>query len=357
MKKIAISCFMCVALLCCSIMIFAGCDNTQYSYAEFQDAYKTFVKDNQGELFDTEGYIKVTYKNEIMKVCINQTDKDSKLSKFTRLSGNINSNQAIFEPTLKASLVFAKNYVNVTSENVPMNESTSLYKKFLDLKAKAEKFLQDKKKFDTRATFNATSALEISWLNTMLDDYYELVKTSCEFSQQYIELYNKYVFINASNSATGRIASGKIEKYYIESLTKLADVYINSYLPYIYDRTLANGDSEYYTDQNYSKDVNSVLQSYLNIDTKIQEFEKRTGEMTENEKAVVSAYNSAINYNPVFENSYKMVKEILPKVNLSKDNPTEIEQGYIDILNDFYNCEYKNLTQLINTISQKIVSA
>ncbi len=348
---------MCMALLCCSLMIFTGCDNTQYSYAEFQSAYKTFVADNTGDLFDDDGYIKVTYKNETMKSCIYQTDKESKLSKFTRLSGNIDSNQAIFEPTLKASLVFAKNYVNVTSENVPMSESTSLYKKFLDLKTKAEKFLQDKKKFDNRSTFTATSALEISWLNTMLDDYYALVKTSCEFSQQYIELYNKYVFINASNLSTGRIASGKIEKYYIESLTKLADVYINSYLPYIYDNALASGDGEYYTDQNYSNDVNSALKSYLNIDTKIQEFEKRTGEMVDNEKAVVSAYNSAINYNPVFENSYKMVKEILPKVNLSKKNPTEIEKGYIDILSDFYNCEYKNLTELINAISQKIILA
>ena len=359
MKKFAVSSLVCLALFCCSLMLFTGCDNTQYTYAEFQSAYKNFVTENEGELFDSNGYVKITYKNESMDVFINKTDLDSKMTKFTRLSSSLDSNQAIFEPALKASLVFVKNYVNVSADTVPTSVSTDLYNKFLDFKAKAEKFLLVKKNFDNLETseFNPDNALQVSWLNMLLEDFYNLVKSSCEFSQKYIEVYNQYIFIDAPNTIDGRIATGKIAKYYIESLTKLADVYINSYLPSIYDKTLIVDDSEYYTDQYYCKDVNSVLKSYLDIDEKIIQFERRTGAMTDAEKAVVTAYNSAIEYNTVFENSYKMVLEILPKVDLSKDNFSEIEQGFVNLLNDFYTCEYKNLTQLINTISQKILVA
>lgn len=359
MKKISISCFMCIALVCCSLIMFAGCDNTQYTYAEFQSAYKSFVLENKGELFDDEGYVKVTYKNEAMAVLINKTDLDSKMTKFTRLSSNLDSNQAIFEPALKASLVFAKNYVNVTSDNVPLNISTNLYKKFIELKQSAENFLSSKKNFDIKnqydEEFNPTDSMDMSWLNLLLENYYKLVKISCEFSKMYIDIYNQYIFIDAGNTPDGRVATGKIDKYYIESLTKLADVYINSYLPYIYNKTLIADSDEYYTAQNYCKDVNSALKSYINIDDKIKTFERRTGAMNDAEKAVVSAYNSAIEYDPIFQNSYALVLEILPKINLEKTDLNANEQAYKNLLNDFYTCEYKNLTQLINTISQKLL--
>lgn len=362
MKKFAFASLMMVAVICCSIMTFSGCDNTKYTYSEFQLAYQDFVTEYKGEIFDDDGNVKVNYKNADMVSAINKTDVNSKMTKFTRLSADVTSNQAIFEPTLKACFMYVNNYINVTiGIDVPTNESTNLYNSLKDVQAKTQAFVLEKYKLDTRENFDVTGGTEKSWINSLLDRYMDLVNSANEFSKSFITVYEKYNTSASADRAGGRPAIGNIERYYLKTLSSLADVYINICLNDFYNKAeLATVDSstgrtdEMYTYQNYSGDVNKALKSYLNIASQIKTFEAKEGEITDNnEKVAINAYKSALCYTPVFEKGYKMVFDTYKKAN----GDGTISQGFKKNIEEFYNCEYKNLTLMLQDISTKVLTA
>lgn len=362
MKKIAFASFLMIAVISCSLIAFSGCDNTQYSYPEFQLAYQDYVKEYTGEIFDNNGDIKVTYKNASMVSAINKTDVDSKLTKFTRLSADTTSNQAIFEPTLKSLFMYVNTYIGVTvGIEVPTKEATNLYHKLDDLKVKTQAFVLEKHKFDTRENFDVNNGTEKSWIISLLDRYMNLVNSANEFNKNFISVYEKYNTSATADRAGGRPAIGSIERYYLKTLSSLADVYINIYLNDIYNTaergivdTATNRMDEIYTYFNYSGDINSALKSYENIAAKIKGFEAKEGEITDNnEKIAINAYKSALSYTPIYEKGYEMALSTYNKAN--SDNI--IGEGYGKALTEFYNCEYKNLTLMLKNLSTKILAA
>lgn len=358
MKKFVLSSLMIVAVMFCSISIFSGCNNTQYTYAEFQLAYQDYISDYTNEVFDVNGEVAINYKNADMVAVINKTDIDSKMTKFTRLSADPRSNQAMFEPTFKASMKFINNYIKITiGVDIPTNESTKLYNSLEQLRQKTDTFVIEKRKFDTRTNFDVDGGTEKSWINSLLNKFVDLVCQANEFSKQYIEIYNRYNTSATADRTGGRPALGSIEKYYLETLTTLADVYINVYLINIYDefsRTTSGLEDEAISAQNRSEGVNNALISYENIEAKIKSFESKEGEITDEKEAkAISAYKSALSYNPIFENGYKMTLETYKKVN----SESIIGQGFMDNVNDFFACEYANLVLMLQDLSQKIVLA
>ena len=366
---------MAVALLICSIPLFSGCGETQYSYSEFQLAYQNYVEKYTGEVFDENGYIDIVYENNQMNTYIRSTDLNTKLTKVTRLIGDTDSDQAIFEPALKASMLYVRNYVNVTTGiNVPTSASTSLYNSLQGLINATDEFVYSKQRFDNHPSFNPDSAMEKSWLDELLDDYANLVVTANAFSKHFIDTFERY---NASddtaNRPDGRPAIGSIDKFFLKSITSLADVYINVYMVNIYDKssksaiTVGEGNlatTEYveaYTYPNFCAEVNSALASYMDIADSIQAFENKEGEPTSLEQSVFTTFDLARSYHSIFQNGYDMTLASLTHYDASSESAIENwganETGYNAIVTDFFNCEYKNLTNMLNELSQKIVAA
>ena len=378
MKKITISKpifgLMAIAMLLCSIPLFSGCGETQYTYSEFQLAYQDFVEEYTGEIFDENGYIDIIYENDQMNTYIRRTDLDTKLTKVTRLIGDTNSDQAIFEPTLKATMLYVRNYINVTTGiNVPTSASTSLYNSLQDLINATDDFVYSKHRFDNSGSFNPENAIDQTWLEELLDDYANLVVTANNFSKQFIDAFERYnVSDDTATRPDGRPAIGSIDKFFLKSLTSLADVYINVYLVNIYDKsgttsiTADNGDHasfeyvEAYTYPNYCADINSALDSYMDIADTIQAFENKEGTPTSQEQSAITTFNSVRSYEYIFQNGYEMTLEALEHYDASEENVENLnttELGYRAIVTDFFNCEYKNLTNMLNELSEKIVLA
>ena len=372
-KKVTISAILVAVIVACSIPLFSGCGETEHTYSEFQLAYQDFVEEYTGKIFDENGYVDIVYENPSLVNAINgdvivNDGKQDRVNLFTRLDDDLTSEQSIFEPALKASLMHIKTYINVTiGIQVPNNVSTELYGALETLKGKVDAFLTEKNKLETRQGFNPENAYERSTLATLFDRYFDLVITANDFSQQFIDAYNTYNTIETADRADGRPAIGSINKYYLETLTSLADIYINVYLSNIYDlshqTTNNGGDVEYYTSQNYIADLNSALASYLNIADIIENFENREGVMTSAEQAVVTQFHRILSYDLLFQNGYDMVLEIINNYDfdrlfdLDETDFTEEEVGNFENINNFFDCEYKNLTNMLETLSQFIVAA
>ena len=373
MKKIAVSGLMAIALCFCFIPFFSGCGETKYTYAEFQLAYQDYVEEYTGEIFDEDGFVDIQYKNPAFVNEINSTGYEHHMKMYTRLSNDTSSNQALFEPTLKASLLFVHNYITVeTGVEVPVNASTDLYNSLQNLRSVTDSFVRDKYKFDTREGFNPDNALEQSWLSAMLDKYKDLVVTANNFSKQFIEVFNKYNTADEVDRADGRPALGSIDKFFLESLTSVADVYINVYLVNIYDKvgttsveigndgsSVIFGNAEMCTSFNSCMDINEALASYMSIADRIRSFENRNTPLTDAERAAISCFKNAKSYQAIFKNGYTMTLDAVSHYNFDKDfnDWTEEEKGYRKLAEDFFNCEYKNLTQMISNLADLIYVA
>ena len=361
MKKIAVSGLMAIALCFCFVPFFSGCGESNYTYAEFQLAYQDYVEEYTGEIFDEDGFVDVQYKNPAFVNEVNSTGYEHHMKMYTRLTDDTSSNQALFEPTLKASLLFVHNYITVeTGVEVPVSASTKLYNSLQNLRSVTDNFVRDKYKFDTREGFNPDNALEQSWLKEMLDKYKDLVVTANNFSKQFIEVYNKYNKADETDRVDGRPALGSIDKFFLESLTSIADVYINVYLVEIYNKVgeTSNG-SEHYTSLNSCMDINEALASYMTIADRIRSFENRNTPLTDAEKAAISCFKSAKSYQSIFQNGYEMTLDAITHYDFDKNYSdwTREETGYRLLAEDFFNCEYKNLTTMISNLADLIYVA
>ncbi len=368
-KKISFSGILVAIMLAVSIPLFSACGETQCTYSEFQLAYQDYVSDYTGEIFDNNGYVNIVYDNASLQRAIDGTTITDKMNLFTRLTDDTSSDQAIFEPTLKASLMYVKTYINVTiGIEVPTNVSTQLNNSLNTLRECTDAFISEKAKLENRgAGFRADNAFEQATLLTLFNRYVDLILQAIDFSQQFIDAYSTYNTIPTADRADGRPAIGSINRFYLETLTTLADIYANVYLVNIYDRsheTSQNGTAvEYYTSFNYSSDLNSALESYLDIADIIDSFEAREGEMTSAERAVVIEYKRADNYDLLFQKGYSMVQNIIDNYDIGVlfelDNTelTDEQIGNFNNINDFFNCEYRNLTNMLNSLSRNIVSA
>ena len=85
--------------------------------------------------------------------------------------------------------------------------------------------------------------------------------------------------------------------------------------------------------------------------------------MTSAERAVVIEYKRADNYDLLFQKGYSMVQNIIDNYDIGVlfelDNTelTDEQIGNFNNINDFFNCEYRNLTNMLNSLSRNIVSA
>lgn len=367
MKKIIPSLF-CAVVMCFSLIAFAGCGETKYSYAELQRDFETFVTENTFSadtdtgLFNENGYVEIKYANPKLVSAINNSA--NKQYMFTRLTNNLSSEQAVFEPALQASLLYVSKYISVKpASEIPTNVSTQLYNKFIELKSKASDLQNDIIKFNIRGdNFKADGAIEASFLNSLLQNYYQLIIIACDFSEKFIEVANQYILLDAPDNATGRVATGKIERFYLEKLTQNAISYSKGYLSTFYNQSLMQSGQEVYTSANTSKVLNDSLKLYYANQQNLEDFEKKydSGEMNALEKNVVQSYKTAQDYQEIFDlgyasfkNSYQKVDNMIIDPNEEFDPNSNI-QAHKQIVKQYLGNEYVNMANFANEILKKV---
>ena len=363
MKKFLTS-IICAVVCCFSALAFTACGGQQYTYTEFQQAYVSFIENNKIDsssntgLFDENGLVKVNYTNDALKAEINSNVN----SKYTRLSSDLDSNQSVFEPALKASLLYVSEYINIKPANeIPRNVSTELYSKLNVLSEKTELFLNEVFKLNIRKDFDANGVIEQLFLDNLSVSFYELLLCANDFSRYFIEVANKYIWQSVEEfDSFDRVTNGFIKEYYLEKLAQSADIYTRGYLSGYYNQVLVNGGTDYFTSLNFNKNVNGMLKAYLDNKLVLADFESREGIMNSLEEVAVNSYKASKDYEVVFNNGFKVFNYALNNINdmtinLDEDyNANDREQAYKIVVYDFLAVEYENSKNFIVEMLEKI---
>ena len=357
-KKIYINC-VCVMLLCLMcVAIFSACGGKNYKYADFQEAYTTYVanyslsESNVNTIFDVNGNVSVNYANSKLLNAIKSTSVDDYKLMYTRLSSDASSSQAIFEPALKASMLMLEKYVSITPEKVvPAERVNELMNKLSTLDNKTNTFTFNLIKFQTRGDdFDKNNGIDKSFLRHLLDSYYDMLVASCELSVDFAKVANMYFWNDTADSSTGRIAPGKIERYYLTQLTSLVDTYARFDLATFYSQAYIIDGVEYFTNQNPASGINKMLSDFERNRESLVAFENKynAGEMNINEKAVVLSYQDAISYDTPYKFAYDIASRSLDRMgNKTNDLDAKFDansasQAHRKVVSNFVQNEFHN---------------
>lgn len=356
--KSLLFCTVCAVFVCAmSLMIFAGCSGKNYTYEEFQKLYSSYVANNtlsstnHNSIF-VDGLIFVNYSNPKMREAIEGTGVDDFRLKFTRLSNKGGSNQAVFEPALRASNIIMYRYISSTpNKAIPVNRVNGLVAKLAVLDDKTDNFVFNLIKYETRGDdFDKNSAIDQSFLKQLLDSYYDLLLASCSLSTDFADIVNLYFANDLSDSDAGRLSPGKIERYYLTQMAQLVDTYVRFDLATFYNESAIVGGEEYFTSKQPAIGINSMLSIYESYQTELVEFENRynNGAMSEGEKAIVSAYKTAVAYDTMYQPAYDLAKLSLGRIgDLTVDldekyNPASASQSHRALVAQFVQNEFHN---------------
>lgn len=372
MNKKIFSSMLCAIVVCVSLFTFAGCSGKNYTYSEFQQAYADYINSNKitttstEAIFDANGYVSVQYSNEKLRTAIAGTTLEDKRLMFTRLSSDASSDQALFEPALKASMLYMHKYIDTDlNKNVPTDRVNKLYSELGTLTEKTNTFKHNLLKFNVRdADFDKTSTIDQSFLKHLFDSYYDLIIASCALSLDFIDVANEYIWTPLPNSSTGRLGVGVIDRYYLAELTSCVDVYARFSLVSYYKQAYILEGAEYYTNKNPSGNVNSMLALYEAEKTALLAFENKynDGAMSSLEKKVVEAYNNSIAYDELYKSAYTVASDSLSKVANMTDDPDEDfdpnskAQAHKSIIKAFLGNEYSNKVNQNKAILDNVAS-
>ncbi len=353
-------CAVCAIFVCAMCLLaFAGCSGQNYTYAEFQQAYKNYVASNtlsdtnHNSIFDASGRVFVNYTNEKMRAVIDSDMVSDQVLKFTRLSNKGGSEQAIFEPALRASNIIINKYIAVTPlKEIPADRVNGLVAKLAVLNDKTDDFVFNLIKFETRGDdFDKNSAIDQSFLEQLLDSYVDLLLASCSLSLDFADVANLYFWNDLNDSDTGRLAPGKIERYYLTQMTQLVDTYARFDLATFYNEAaIVSGGVEYFTAHVPAKGINSMLSIYESQQAKLVAFENKynAGAMNVSEQAVVDAYKTAVAYDPMYQSARSTAERSLGRIgDLTYDldekyDPKSASQMHRAVVSEFVQNEFHN---------------
>jgi len=357
-KKICIN-FVCVMLLCVMcVVVFAACGGKNYKYADFQEAYAVYVSNNSlsesnvNTIFDVNGSVSVNYSNSKLLNAIKSTSVEDYKLMYTRLSSDTDSSQAIFAPALKASMMMLNKYVSVTPEKaVPTDRVNELMNKLSTLNNKTNTFTFSLIKFQTRGDdFDKNNGIDKSFLKHLLDSYYDMLVASCDLSIDFADVANKYFWSDTADSSTGRIAPGKIERYYLTQMTSLVDTYARFDLVTFYSQAYIIDGVEYYTNQNPAYGINNMLSRFEANRESLVAFENKynAGEMSTNERTLVQSYYDAVSYDTPYQAAYNIASRSLDRMGDktsdldAKFNASSASQAHRKVVSNFVQNEFHN---------------
>ncbi len=370
MNKKILSSLLCTVVLCVCVFGFVGCGAKQYSYSEFVEGYHSLIDTySVGDtstisIFDSQGNVDIAYPNQKLRDAISSNTVEDYRLMFTRLTADANSNQALFEPAFKASLLYINKYIDSeTVTDVPLDVSDRLYAKLADFSSKLKTFNFNLLKFDVRAdSFDKTSLIDQSFLSHLLDSYYQMILSSCALTLDFIDVANTYIWTSVPESDTGRLPAGVIERYYLAELTESVDTYARFSLVSYYNQAYVVGGEEYYTAQEPSKGINAMLTTYEANKSSLVNFENRynAGEMNSLEQKVVDAYHDAVEYDALYNSAYQVASISLSRAgNMTHDldeayDPNSAMQAHKRVVEAFYLDEFANKVNLLLDILVKV---
>ncbi len=369
MKKIFVSLFCAMIIACLTMVGFTGCGEKQYTYVEFVQGYNDYIDSYRASatstisMYDANGRVSIVYPNSGLNAAINKTTTEAQVSKFTRLTNDINSKQAVFEPAFNASVLFINKYINTPDVVVPVEKSNQMYQKLITLSDKTRVFYINLVKFETRAgDFDESSIIDQAFLSRTLDSYYEMILASCALSLDFIDMADKYFAKPMLDSATGRVAPGVIERFYLAELTKMVDTYVKFSLSAFYNQAYEVEGHEFYTDANPAGELNTAIKQYLTNASKLATFENRytQGAMSAEEKAVVDAYRDVLAYETYFGSAYAVALDSLSKMPSKAHDldetydPSSVAQAHRQVVESFVEYEFVNKLNLMADILEKV---
>ncbi len=352
--------FLCIMLLCvASVLVFSACGSKNYTYADFQKAFSEYVSNNsysdnnKNVIFDANGNVKVYYDNKKLRSAIaGNTVADYKLM-YTRLTSDTSSEQALFEPALKSSLLVVQKYISVDPiQKVPTASANLLMEKLSTLDSKTDKFALKMATFQARESeFNKNSNIDKYCLNELFESYYDLLVASCDLGKTFSDVANTYFWKDVADSKTGRLAPGKIERYYLTQMTSLVDTYVRFDLATFFAQSAEISGKEYFTSQDPAGKINAMLTTYEENKTKLSEFESRytqEGALNLTEWRVINSYKEAVEYDTNFVSAYKIASKSLDRIDNKtidlneKFDAKSATQAHRKVVSNFVQNEFHN---------------
>ena len=140
----------------------------------------------------------------------------------------------------------------------------------------------------------------------MLDAMYNLVVAANDFGYNFMLFYEKS--LAADDDYDESAIRSTLERFYLKNLTYTCNAYVKVYLPLIHESpAVKNGDNELYTGFNYSALVNNMLLNYQSAKTKIQSFDRITGDLSSSQKANLDYFRVITKYEVLYQKSCRVM--------------------------------------------------
>jgi len=371
-KRICINILGIMLICVASVFVFSACGGKNYTYADFQLAYKNYVSTNTysdtnvNSIFDNTRNVKINYSNEKLVSAISGNSVDDYKLMFTRLSSNTNSNQAIFEPALKASFMMLNRYIEVTPvKAVPTDKANLLMSKLNALEYKTASFKFKLIKFKTLgAEFEQSNSIDQAFLQELMDDFYDLIVASCDLGKTFADVSNTYFWNDVADSDTKRVAPGKIERYYLTQMTSLVDTYARFDLATFYSQAVVINDVEVFTSKKPASKINQMLLKYETGKDTLINFENQynAGTMNSAEWKIVNSYKEAINYDSTYNCAYKIASKSLSRMgDVTEDLDEEFDandatQMHREVVSNFVQNEFHNKLNTMLNLMENVLT-
>ena len=292
MKKYIFSTFLCAICLIFSFG-FAGCGETR-SFKEVSNIYNEIMGTYRGTFFNQNNEVSITYSSAIQY----KIDSASSNSLYYNLKKDDNDSSAFFEPALKANVFVTEYFINWNVENyknVPGEEMNALYESASGLK---EKLYNLKRiKISLEAASNPDN-----WIVDYRQAFYETIVSYNNFSQQFLNVFEKYV--NEDSAPDGRISVAKTQLEFAKKVIEAVDIVCDYYIKDNIDKSFLGDDVISINFVAIYREAKSVFEG-----EKFQSIINR--DKTEYEVKMIETLKNIEKYNSFFENETKKVKNIL----------------------------------------------
>lgn len=359
-KLISISRFiiipLCVLLVLSMILVFAGCDNSKYTYSDIRTAYNELVSQNT-DIFNTAGEVEIVYANATLRSAIMSNDSTNE---YCKLSNDEANSFAIFEPAFRASMLVVDRYINLGYPETTVfnsNQLNSTYEKLMAFSSALQEFKDAKSYLESKANFNLNGATEVYWRDELFTRFYNLLIKASDFSLSFANIYRDSIFIDTDYSVGNRYATGKMQLEYLIKLAEYAQISAMTTVYNYYDQDASNVDMPI---------CNTLLSEYEKV-VPIGNWQGNAGDViSTDEQNVIDAFTAWLNYDSTFQQIKSQCFQALSSydyktmLNLAQNNRLDdmtIEQRscYEKVIG-FFNTECVNMTSYIISFTTKLLA-
>ncbi len=336
----------------CSVFLFAGCGR-DYTYEEVTQEYASIIEQYKGTFFDQNENLSFSYGAELQSL-IDSASPENQLSK---LSKNLSSEQAVFEPVLRngfEAVQFYINSTNVKTDKVPSSTFNSLYGKLEVLKGEFKSLKASKERLESIASGESANKLEqiSNWLPKYQEEFHKTIVASNAFAMEYVYAYQDYM--DEGLRKEGRLSPADVQLEYATKLVESADIYTKLILSQIENKVVTE-------DANFSKDT---LQNFLDVKSifKSEDFQYiLTKNQTDAERDMMSAYDEIRGYNSLYKKNLNSVYSIIATQNLeqlwvesSEQSLSDEQKASLNKVTEFLETDWVIINNFLKNLSDEI---